>query len=103
MTANQIFAAIDDVRKKSGLSLEELAKRSGVSFSAIKGWFAGTATPRLDKLMNVMGVLGMSLAYTANEKTNPCARCGKRRFCMSRCSLRIAYDASWLVERCQEG
>lgn len=47
--------------RKSGMTMSDLARISGVTASTIYAWEAGTFTPQVDKLAAVMKVLGKAI------------------------------------------
>ncbi len=49
------------VRKKKGLSLRQLAEKSGVAFGAINRIELGKTTPRLETLERLAKALGVSV------------------------------------------
>jgi len=51
-----------EIRKRVGYSPGELGRLSEVSPGTIRGWERGSATPQVDKLAAVAGVLGVSIA-----------------------------------------
>ncbi|MDE6728885.1 MAG: helix-turn-helix domain-containing protein, partial [Oscillospiraceae bacterium] len=51
------------LRKKSGLSQEELAERLDVSRQAVSKWELGSAVPTADKLVDIADFFGVSLDY----------------------------------------
>ena len=51
------------LRKKSGLSQEQLAEALNVSRQAISKWEGGSATPESDKLLALSNYFGVSLDY----------------------------------------
>ncbi len=55
------------LRKKSGLSQEQLAERLGVSRQAISKWEQGSAVPESDKLVAISDYFGVSLDYLLKD------------------------------------
>lgn len=55
------------LRKKSGLSQEQLAERLNVSRQAISKWESGQSVPESEKLLAVSGYFGVSLDYLMKE------------------------------------
>lgn len=51
------------LRKKSGLSQDELAERLDVSRQAVSKWELGSAMPTADKLVDIADFFGVSLDY----------------------------------------
>ena len=49
------------LRKKQGLTQEELAARLGVTTSAVGNWEAGLRRPRYESLRRLAEVLGVSI------------------------------------------
>lgn len=50
-------AAFATLRRRSGLSADDLATRAGLSFSTIHHWESGRRTPQIDVLARVMDLL----------------------------------------------
>ena len=57
------------LRKKSGLSQEQLAEALNVSRQAISKWEGGSATPESDKLLALSNYFGVSLDYLLKDGT----------------------------------
>lgn len=55
------------LRKKSGLSQEQLAERLNVSRQAISKWEAGQSVPESDKLIAISNYFNVSLDYLMKE------------------------------------
>lgn len=64
------------LRKKSGLSQEQLAEALNVSRQAISKWEGGSAMPESDKLLALSNYFGVSLDYLLKDG---CAGCRARR------------------------
>ena len=62
------------LRKKSGLSQEQLAEKLNVSRQAISKWESGTAVPESEKLITISDYFGVSVDYLLKDdednKTN---------------------------------
>ncbi len=56
-----------ELRKKSGLSQEQLAEQLGVSRQAISKWESGSAMPEIDKLITISEYFGVSTDYLLKE------------------------------------
>ena len=52
-----------DLRRKSGLSQEQLADRLGVTRQSVSKWESGTAMPELVKLISLSDIFGVSVDY----------------------------------------
>jgi transcriptional regulator with XRE-family HTH domain len=48
-----------EYREKSGLTLDDVAKRLGCTYQAVQKWEAGTARPRTDKLRRLAWLYGV--------------------------------------------
>ena len=57
------------LRKKSGLSQEQLAETLNVSRQAISKWEGGSAMPESDKLLALSNYFGVSLDYLLKDGT----------------------------------
>ena len=55
------------LRKKSGLSQEQLAEQLNVSRQAISKWESGTSIPESDKLIAISNFFNVSLDYLMKE------------------------------------
>ena len=55
------------LRKKNGLSQEQLAEQLGVSRQAISKWESGTATPETEKLLAISNYFQVSLDHLMKE------------------------------------
>ena len=74
------------LRKKSGLSQEQLAEALNVSRQAISKWESGSAMPESDKLLALSNYFGVSLDYLLKDGA-PNARPPKRRMSTGRCGF----------------
>ena len=57
------------LRKKSGLSQEQLAEQLGVSRQAISKWESGQSVPESDKLIVISNYFKVSLDYLLKEES----------------------------------
>ena len=55
------------LRKKSGLSQEQLAEQLNVSRQAISKWESGTAVPESEKLITISNYFGVSVDYLLRD------------------------------------
>ena len=55
------------LRKKSGLSQEQLAERLNVSRQAISKWESGVSIPETEKLIAISAYFKVSLDYLVKE------------------------------------
>ena len=65
------------LRRKSGLSQEQLAEKIGVSRQAISKWEGGLSTPELDKLRALSELFHVSIDELTNEQEASAASGGK--------------------------
>lgn len=56
-----------DLRRKSGLSQEQLADRLGVTRQSVSKWESGTAMPELVKLISLSELFGVSMDYLVKD------------------------------------
>ena len=56
-----------DLRRKSGLSQEQLADRLGVTRQSVSKWESGTAMPELVKLNSLSDIFGVSVDYLVKD------------------------------------
>ena len=61
-TDETMASQIKDLRKKAGLTQEELAKRTGVGLRFVRDVEQGKATVRLDKVNQVLALFGYHVA-----------------------------------------
>ena len=59
------------LRKKSGLSQEQLAEQLSVSRQAISKWESGQSVPESDKLIVISNYFKVSLDYLLKEESEP--------------------------------
>lgn len=60
------------LRRRNGLSQEQLVEKLGVSRQAVSKWEGGLSTPELDKLMALSQCFGVSLdELTGNQSAPP--------------------------------
>ena len=64
MLAERIY----ELRRKSGLSQEQLAEKIGVSRQTVSKWESGTSTPELEKLMALSEIFQVSLDELVREQ-----------------------------------
>lgn len=62
---------IRELRRRSGLSQEELADKLNVSRQAISKWELGSALPTADKLVDIADFFGVSLDFLMRENSAP--------------------------------
>lgn len=56
------------LRRKNGLSQEQLAEKLGVSRQAVSKWESGASTPELEKLLALSDCFGITLDELAREQ-----------------------------------
>lgn len=59
-----------ECRQKAGLSVEMLANLTGVKPSTLKSWESDRSEPRVNKLVAMAGILGVSPTYFIAEEGN---------------------------------
>ena len=68
------------LRRKSGMSQEQLADRLGVTRQSVSKWEGGTAMPELVKLISLSELFGVSVDYLVKdwmeEPDKPCGGSG---------------------------
>ena len=55
------------LRKKEGLSQEQLADRLGVTRQSVSKWESGTAVPELVKMISLSEMFGVSVDYLIKD------------------------------------
>lgn len=69
MEANKISICVKALRKKYGLTQEDLAVKSGVGYRFLRELEQGKPTVRLDKVNQVLHLFNMELVPREIEKT----------------------------------
>ncbi len=59
-----------DLRKKGGMSQEELAEKLGVSRQSVSKWESNASTPDLDKIIELSRLFGVSTDYLVKDDVN---------------------------------
>lgn len=59
-----------ELRKKAGLSQEDLAHKLGVSRQSISKWELGVCEPNIAKLQRIARLFNVSIDYLFNDNTN---------------------------------
>lgn len=59
---------IRNLRKRTGLSQDEVAEKLEVSQALVSAWERGTNVPRLPELMRLAAVVGATADYLLNER-----------------------------------
>lgn len=60
-----------DARERTGISAGALAEALGVNVTSIKAWENDKRTPRANKLVNIAGVLGVSVRWLLEGQAEP--------------------------------
>lgn len=63
LTAEKLGVYIPDLRKKAGLSQQDLAELAGLSRTAIQGVESGKESLQIDTLLKICQVLNIRLAF----------------------------------------
>lgn len=58
---------LTDLRRKSGMSQEQLADRLGVTRQSVSKWESGTAMPELVKLISLSELFGVTVDYLVKD------------------------------------
>ena len=58
-----------ELRKKNGLSQEQLAEQLGVSRQAVSKWESGQSVPESDKMISISNYFHVSLDYLMKEES----------------------------------
>lgn len=79
--SDDISEKLTGLRRKSGMSQEQLADRLGVTRQSVSKWEGGTAMPELVKLISLSELFGVSVDYLVKdwmeEPDNPCGGSGE--------------------------
>ena len=62
----RLFKRIRKLRKKAGLTQEELAEQLGLSYMTIRRWESNKVSPRIDEIRHIANVLGVEEAELLN-------------------------------------
>ena len=60
-----------DARRRSGLSLRELARRAGTSHATISAYESGRVVPAVDTLDRIVRAAGFSIAADLERRVDP--------------------------------
>lgn len=63
----QFYEKLTELRRKAGLSQEQLADRLGVTRQSVSKWESGAAMPELGKLIALSELFGVSIDYLVKE------------------------------------
>ncbi|MBQ4534781.1 MAG: helix-turn-helix transcriptional regulator, partial [Ruminococcus sp.] len=64
-----IFAdKLIDLRKKNGMSQEELAEKMNVSRQSVSKWEGAQSMPDLNKIVNISKIFGVTTDYLLNDE-----------------------------------
>lgn len=69
-----------ELRKKAGLSQEDLAHKLGVSRQSISKWELGVCEPNIAKLQNIAILFNISIDYLINDNTPADETIGDNKF-----------------------
>lgn len=61
LDSERIYAKVDELRRTKGLTIHEMAKKAGVSYSAIYKWRDRQSAPSLALLESLSEVLGVHI------------------------------------------
>ena len=61
-------AVLEAARKRSGLSLREIARRAGTSHATLSAYLRGTKTPSLETLMRIVESCGLALELSLQPR-----------------------------------
>ena len=94
---------LTELRRKSGMSQEQLADRLGVTRQSVSKWEGGTAMPELVKLISLSELFGVSVDYLVKdwmeEPDEPCER--KRRRSLRRQADRLETKGGRADQLCE--
>ena len=60
-----------ELRRREGLSQEQLADRLGVTRQSVSKWESGSAMPELNKLIAISDIFGVTIDYLVKEAAEP--------------------------------
>ena len=66
----KINEKIMNLRKKAGLSQEELAEKLNVTRQTVSKWELGTINPKMDKISEMSKIFNVTLEELTNEAVN---------------------------------
>lgn len=81
----QFYEKLTELRRKAGLSQEQLADRLGVTRQSVSKWESGAAMPELGKLIALSELFGVSIDYLVKEsQTSDSLAAGEGDGCSAR-------------------
>ncbi|HRX41211.1 MAG TPA: helix-turn-helix domain-containing protein [Clostridia bacterium] len=86
--ANRLY----NLRKKHGLSQEELAERIGVSRQAVSKWERSESSPDTDNLIALAKIYGVSIDEMLNMETGDTGLSGESSFSNADASMNSSFD-----------
>lgn len=63
---------LQELRKNSGLSQEQLAEQCNVSRQAVSKWESGSGYPEMEKVLQLCDIFKVDLDYLMRDKTTSC-------------------------------
>jgi transcriptional regulator with XRE-family HTH domain len=65
---NPSAAVLESARKRSGLSLREIARRARTSHATLSAYLRGTKTPSLETLMRIVESCGFAVEFSLQPR-----------------------------------
>lgn len=80
----QFYEKLAELRRKAGLSQEQLADRLGVTRQSVSKWESGAAMPELGKLIALSELFGVSIDYLVKDGDASDPAAGQESDCSAR-------------------
>ena len=66
-----MYERFEELLKKSGLKISDVARQTGISYSTFTDWKAGRYQPKVVKLQRIADFFGVSIEYLMTGETMP--------------------------------
>lgn len=74
----KFYEKLYEVRKKAGMTQNDLADKLNVSRQAVSRWEMGTAMPDVENLVAISDLFGVSLDYLLKDSVSPLQQANER-------------------------
>lgn len=66
-----MYERFEELLKKSGLKISDVARQTGIPYSTFTDWKAGRYQPKVVKLQRIADFFGVSIEYLMTGETQP--------------------------------